>query len=189
MSNLLVFRRGEPLSQPRSRSRSRSQPRDTYVSAWITKYGPSPYNYRIPHRLYGFKNSIGSNTVYISNQNIRSPLSGRIGQEPPPTNAEVKRLLRKLVKRVGHTRYIANMARNIVAARKAASNYMKTKRKRSPTPAQIQSNAMHNKQTKLWETVLRIMNAEQNNIRRENRNVPDNVKQYLMNHRRTIKNK
>ena len=124
-----------PSTGPLTRSRtSTARSQVTYVSAWVTKFGPDAVaNLMQPHRLYGFKNSNG-NTVFVYNQNIRAPLSGRMGQVPAPTNAEFIRLLRRLITRVKHPRYISNMARNIVAAREAAkSKVLSRRRRRRPT--------------------------------------------------------
>jgi hypothetical protein len=167
----------------------------TYVSAWVTRNGPSNFNNMQPHRLYAFTNSTGS-TVYIYNQNIRAPLSGVMGKNPPPTNAEYQRLLGRLIRRIGgRPRYIANMTRNILAARQKATNAVFRARIRargnsSPrTTNEKNANNAHNKQIAFWTKIQQIVNAMPNNATRRIGNVNANVRATLELRRSTIKHK
>jgi hypothetical protein len=161
----------------------------TYVSAWVTRNGPSvAANSRQPHRLYAFTNSTG-HTVYISNQNIRNPLSGLMGRHPPPTNNEYRALLEKLIrKKGGHPRYISNMTRNIIAARVLArSGVLRARGRRPPTNQQKENNRMHDKQIEFWRQIQRIVNAIPNGATHRTGNVSANVRTFLESSRDTIK--
>jgi len=159
----------------------------TYVSAWVTRNGPSRVaNARQPHRLYAFTNSNG-HTVYISNQNIRNPLSGMMGRNPPPTNNNYRqRLVRLSILR--HPRYISNMIRNIISAReRARSGVLSARRRRQPTRNEVESNKQHNKQLDFWRQIKRVVNAMPNSATRINGNVTANVRSVLESRRHTIK--
>lgn len=179
---------GSARSADRTRSAAfRQTPAPTYVSAWVTRYGPQRANSRQPHRLYAFKNSTGNPPVYIFNHNIRNRLSGIMGQST--NNQRYLQTLQRIIraKAGGHPRYIANMARNILAARRRATNWtLRERGNRPPTPRELNSNAMHEKQIKLWEAILRLTLNLPNTVTHVNGNVPANVRARLRRNRTSI---
>jgi hypothetical protein len=105
-------------------------------------------------------------------------------------NQRYLQTLQKIIreKAGGHPRYIANMARNILAARRRATNWtLHERRKRAPTPMELKSNAMHEKQIKLWEAILRLTLNLPNTVTHVNGNVPENVRARLLRNRLNIK--
>ena len=168
----------------------------TYRSKWYTRSSPKngvgEFNYKIPHRVYAFTNSTGS-THYITNQNIRNPLSGSFGQ----SNAVFNRLLRTRVIAVkgGHSQYIKNMVQNILAARRAAMNGELARRakirERNPryqlSQKQKNGNNAHEKQMQFWNQVRRVLNGIPNTITRGPGSVPAGVRNELFRRSRQIR--